>query len=226
MKLTLLCKEWALLKEFAKYDNVLAEKLATKRAEKDEIDNKINECQEKLTAKKSEVEQVIQREREIQDEFKAAIGEDNKYEELLTKIYRRKIKRAKKKTKNEKSTEGKDGGGGGGGQEEEEEDEDDESDFDSDLSDDEESEQEGFDETCPADADPATWKRVLEMRERRLDQEDVLGEIQKAIEALKKDNDALIKKERVIGAALKNAEAEIQAFQTQKQRKLNELDVV
>ncbi len=43
---------------------------------------------------------------------------------------------------------------------------------------------------------------------------------------MKKENDALLKKEKIIDAALKNTENEIQDFQTQKQRKLNELNVV
>ncbi len=43
---------------------------------------------------------------------------------------------------------------------------------------------------------------------------------------MKKENDALLKKEKVIDASMKKAESEIEDFQTQKQRKLNELDVI
>jgi hypothetical protein len=46
------------------------------------------------------------------------------------------------------------------------------------------------------------------------------------IQILKKENETLMKKEKVIDSALRNTETEIQEFQTQKQRKLNELDVV
>ncbi|KAI8853754.1 hypothetical protein BC829DRAFT_382054 [Chytridium lagenaria] len=81
-------------------------------------------------------------------------------------------------------------------------------------------------EECPNDCDPAVFMRVQELREKKLDEEDILVEIQKVIEALKKENDGLIKKEKIIDMALKNTEAEIQDFQTQKQQKLNELDVV
>lgn len=44
MKLLLLYKEWVLLKEFEKHDNALADKLAQKRMEKDEIDAKVREA--------------------------------------------------------------------------------------------------------------------------------------------------------------------------------------
>lgn len=84
----------------------------------------------------------------------------------------------------------------------------------------------GVEERCPPDCDPVMFAKVLDLRERKLDQEDILQEIQKAIEALKKENDALIKKEKIIDMGLRNTEAEIQDFQTQKQQKLNELDVV
>lgn len=143
-------------------------------------------------------------------------------------------------------------------EEEEEEDEDEDDDDMSDIDEDDLSEMEAEGpEECPPDCDRGVFDRVVELRDKKLDQEDILGEIQKAIEvrrqcsilialliilrlatlvscsplskssqALKKENDALIKKEKIIDLALKNTESEIQNFQTQKQQKLNELDVV
>ncbi|KAI9014667.1 hypothetical protein BC832DRAFT_164254 [Gaertneriomyces semiglobifer] len=229
MKLILLYKEWALLKEFEKYDNSLTEKLVQKQAEKDDIDCKIKECQEKLNGKKAEIEQVIKKEKDIQEEFHRALGENNKYEEQLTKMFRKKIKRTKKKAKPERAAnKGEDMSPEEEDEDEEldEEDEDDLYDFsdaESSISDDDD---EAITEECPPDYDRAGFAKILQLREDRLDQEDALAEIQKAVEVLKKENDALIKKERVIDQSLKNTENEIQEFQTQKQRKLNELDVV
>lgn len=94
--------------------------------------------------------------------------------------------------------------------------------LDSDESDDEND----FEEKCPTECDPGIWNKVLELRERRLDQEEIITDIQKAVEALKKESDALVKKEKVILQTLKATEGEIQDFQTQKQRKLNELRVL
>ncbi|KAJ3035172.1 Cilia- and flagella-associated protein 44, partial [Rhizophlyctis rosea] len=228
MKLLLLYQEWVLLKEFEKHDNALADKLINKRNEKDEIDVRIKECQEKLNGKKAEIELVIKREKEIQEEFHRALGENNKYEELLTKIFKKKIKRSKKKSKPEGTRKNEDGEDVPLEEDEEEEEDEDEDDDDMSDIDDEsdvgDNEAEGPDE-CPSDCDVGIFNRVLELRDKKLDQEDVLGEIQKAIEALKKENDALIKKEKIIDMAFKNTEAEIQDFQTQKQQKLNELDV-
>nr|KAJ3422153.1 Cilia- and flagella-associated protein 44 [Polyrhizophydium stewartii] len=222
IKLLLFYQEWVLLKEFEKYDTALAEKLSTKKAEKAEIDLKIAECQEKLAVKKSEIESVILKERQIQEEFQRLLGENNKNEEYLTKVFKRKIKRSKAEQKKVKEGAGSKGDGQEG--EEEEQEDSDEDDMDSSFDSDMEEEEEEFEERCPADCDQTLWTRILDQRDQRLDQEELLADIQKA--ALKKENDSLIKKEKIIGVSLKNAETEIQDFQTQKQRKLNELDVV
>ncbi|KAJ3323577.1 Cilia- and flagella-associated protein 44 [Boothiomyces sp. JEL0866] len=214
IKIQLLFREWMLLKEFEQTDNALAEKLNAKKAEKNEIDAKIAEYREKLNSKKVEIEAVIQKEREIHDEYKKMIGENNKNEEFLTKVFKRKVKRAKKKAKE------------GSEEDEDMEDEDEDSESDASSYNSEDTQDEEFEEVCPPECDPNLWTKVLEIRERRLDQEEFLVEVQKAVEALKKENDSLIKKEKIIDVGLKNAEAEIQEFQTQKQRKLNELDVV
>ncbi|KAJ3210900.1 Cilia- and flagella-associated protein 44 [Dinochytrium kinnereticum] len=226
IKLLLLYREWMLLKEFEKHDNLLAEKLIMKRNEKSDIDSKIKECQEKLIAKKLEIEEVIQKEKSIQDDFHRTLGENNKHEEYLTKVFKKKIKRTKKKAKLDGTQEE-----GDSNEDEEISEEEDDDDYDDDDGSDgsnsvsNESDADGGEE-CPADCDPSIFSRVQELREKKLDQEDVLAEIQKVIESLKKENDGLIKKEKIIDMALRNTEAEIQDFQTQKQQKLNELDVV
>ncbi|KAJ3195546.1 Cilia- and flagella-associated protein 44 [Irineochytrium annulatum] len=227
IKLLLLYREWVLLKEFEKYDNTLAEKLVMKKNEKSEIDSKIKECQEKLNVKKGEIEQVIRKEKEILDEFHRSLGENNKHEEHLTKLFKKKIKRSKKKVKGADGVkdEGEEGEENNESEEEEDEDDDDMDGSDGSDSISSSSEADGAEE-CPPDCDLGIFTKVQELREKKLDQEDVLLEIQKAIEALKKENDGLIKKEKIIDVALKNTEAEIQDFQTQKQQKLNELDVV
>ncbi|KAJ3110144.1 Cilia- and flagella-associated protein 44 [Phlyctochytrium bullatum] len=131
----------------------------------------------------------------------------------------------KKKVKADGNQEDGDDDGGDGSSVEESDDDYDDSDGSdgSNMSSDDEAD--GAEE-CPADCDPTIFANVKELRERKLDQEDILAEIQKAIETLKKENDGFIKKEKIIDMALKNTEAEIQDFQTQKQQKLNELDVV
>lgn len=87
------------------------------------------------------------------------------------------------------------------------------------------------------------------MREKRLDQEEILAEFQKSIDELRKNNERFYLREKNIDKELKQTEAEIQvsfcvcfcmclfknldvqfifflkAFQTEKQRELNSIDV-
>ncbi len=48
--------------------------------------------------------------------------------------------------------------------------------------------------------------QVCELREKRLDQEEVLAEFQKAVEALKREKESLVKKDKVMDSALKQTE--------------------
>merc|ERR1740130_2511622 len=193
-----LVQELRLLKEFEKNDIALAPRLEKKHGEKSEIVAKVAECQERLAVKKVEIERLLDKDKLIMAEMTQALGEGNKYSEVLLTIFKKKVKRSKR--------------GGDDGDEEEE--------FDSDEEEEEE------EEVCPPGCDPALYEKVCELREKRLEQEELYAEFQKSVEGLKKENDALIRKEKVIDKALKDTEADIQAFQTDKQGKLNQLLVV
>jgi hypothetical protein len=211
MRRLLLYRELQLLKEFEKRDTTLAKKLDTKRAEKADLAVRIAECQERLSAKRAEIERLLQRDVEIMAEFTAAVGENNKQADALHKIFRKKVKRSKKKAADAQVAG-------------------DDDNYDSDASDDDDDDDDDFDddeeEVCPPGTDIVLYERVCELRLKRLDQEDVYAEFQKSIEQLKKDNDALIKKEKALDTVLLETDREIESFQTEKQRKLNELPVV
>merc|ERR1740130_1071810 len=185
-----LVQELRLLKEFEKNDIALASRLEKKHGEKSEIVAKVAECQERLAVKKVEIERLLEKDKLIMAEMTQALGEGNKYSEVLLTLFKKKVKRLK-------AHDGDD--------------------------DDEEEEEE---EVCPPGCDPALYEKVCELREKRLEQEELYAEFQKSVEGLKKENDALIRKEKVIDKALKDTEADIQAFQTDKQGKLNQLLVV
>lgn len=83
------------MKEFEQTDIALAEKLEIKKNEKKDIELKISGYKEKLDAKRVEIDEVIAKERMILEEYRQAIGENNKHDEYLTKVFKRKMKRAK-----------------------------------------------------------------------------------------------------------------------------------
>lgn len=206
-----LVQELHLLKEFEKNDIALAKRLEKKHSEKAEIVAKVAECQEKLAQKKSEIERLLEKDKQIMVEFHGALGENNKFYDVLLQIFKKKVKRVKR------------GGAESGDAEDFNSDEEDEDEDGLDSGDELDEEEE---EVCPPGCDPALYEKVCELREKRLEQEEFYAEFQKGVEVLKKDNDNLIKKEKVIDKALRDTEGDIQAFQTDNQRKLNELHVV
>eukprot|EP01012_Entosiphon_sulcatum_P026263 TRINITY_DN3167_c0_g1_i1.p1 TRINITY_DN3167_c0_g1~~TRINITY_DN3167_c0_g1_i1.p1 ORF type:complete len:1748 (+),score=500.61 TRINITY_DN3167_c0_g1_i1:141-5384(+) len=208
MKLLLLYRELMLLKDFKKRDQQLSKKLEDRRSEKADIMGKIQQCQEKLSDKKVEIERLLAREKQIMQEFNACIATSQQAQDALVKIFKKKIRR-RKRVDAESVMSGSTTS-----------DVSDMSDDDEDYDDDEEEEQ------CPPGCDPATFKRVVELRERRLEQEDIVNDFQKSIEALRKENEQLSKKEKTIDTQLKQVEKEIQQFQNEKQKELNELETV
>ena len=93
--------------------------------------------------------------------------------------------------------------------------------FASDTSSDEE------EDVCPPECDAATYEKVLELREKRLDQEDILVEFNRGVDELKTLNERQQMKEKNIDKELRNTEKAIQEFQTEKQHSLNKIhDIV
>ena len=66
---------------------------------------------------------------------------------------------------------------------------------------------------CPPGCDQALFEQACELREKRLDLEEIIAEEKKTSDALKKEYDALVKKSKVIDSGLKTAEADLEAFQ-------------
>lgn len=141
-----------------------------------------------------EIERLLEKDKMIMSEFHSALGEGNKFYDQLLKMFKKKIKRRVRKSGME---------GEGAEEYNSEEEEDSEGGFDSDEELDDEDE-----EVCPTGCDPALYEKVCELREKRLDQEDVYAEFQKGVEQLKKENDNLTKKEKVSEPAAEGRQGE------------------
>merc|ERR1719235_3159527 len=173
--------------------------------------HKIKECQDHLVEKKAEIEQWQAEEANLQAEFTDLVGESSPFLGTLLKIYKKKVKRSKRK----KAL------GDDDDMDDEEEDSEEDSDMDS-----EEDEDEMEEDICPQGCDMSIYESVIELRDKRLDMEDALQEIQKAVDDLKKDHTRLLADEKRIDKEQKQTDAEIQQFQTEKQRKLNQVPIV
>ena len=53
------------------------------------------ECQERLALKKVEIEKLLEKDKLIMAEMSQALGEGNKYSEVLLTIFKKKVKRSK-----------------------------------------------------------------------------------------------------------------------------------
>ncbi|XP_018428354.1 PREDICTED: cilia- and flagella-associated protein 44 [Nanorana parkeri] len=211
-----LFEELMLLKEFEKREDNLQEKVSDRVSELEEMKGKSEDYLQQLETKKKDIVRLQEKEKALDAAFHSSLGENNKFATFLTKVFKKKIKRSKKKEVT--------------GDEEEDEDSDEESDEESAYESDEDvsdSEDGVFDDSvCPDNCDPKLFDNTLHLREKHLDIEEVLTEEKKLVDNLKKEYDGMAKKVKVVNVNLKSAEEELEAFQREKQQKLNELHVV
>ena len=79
---------------------------------------------------------------------------------------------------------------------------------------------------CPAGCDQALFAQACELREKRLDLEEMVAEEKRILEAQRKDLEAMKKKAKSMESQVKTALSDLQAFELKKQQRLNELDQV
>ncbi|VDP92797.1 unnamed protein product [Echinostoma caproni] len=206
--------EFRLLKDFEKSEMVLSEKKQVKDEERQELYSKLNELNSKIEARKKELEKLAQKEHQLHEEFKASLGEGHKFADFLWKVFKKRIKRKKQETADAGSEES-DGSSSS-----------DDSSFDESEDESEEDENVLDLDSCPVGCPIEDFENTCAIRERRLDVEDDMMEEKKQLELLRKDLESCTKKQRIVDSGLKQAQSELEAFQLEKQRKLNELDAI
>uniref|UniRef100_A0A8C9DMX2 Cilia- and flagella-associated protein 44 n=1 Tax=Prolemur simus TaxID=1328070 RepID=A0A8C9DMX2_PROSS len=211
-----LFQEMLLLKNFEKQENILQERVNSSDKEEQFMQWKINETLKEMEEKKNEISKLQDQEKALYAGFQAAIGENNKFANFLMKVLKKKIKRVKKKEVEGDADE----------DEESEESSEEESSLESDE-DESGSEDDVFDDSiCPTNCDVGLFEMALQLREKRLDIEEALVEEKKIVDNLKKEYDTLSKKVKIVATNLNAAEEALEAYQREKQRRLNELLVV
>ncbi|XP_006522026.1 cilia- and flagella-associated protein 44 isoform X2 [Mus musculus] len=211
-----LFQEMLLLKNFEKQENILQERVNSLDKEEQDMQWKINETLKEMEEKKNEITKLQDQEKALYAGFQAALGENNKFANFLMKVLKKKIKRAKKKEVE--------------GDADEDEESEESSEEESSLESDEDasgSEDDVFDDSiCPTNCDVSLFELALQLREKRLDIEEALVEEKKIVDNLKKEYDTISKKVKVVATNLNAAEEALEAYQREKQQRLNELLVV
>lgn len=206
-KLLTLFQEYQLLQTFEFRDNTLQQKQVRCKSEESEIVALGSENKSKLESKTEEIQHWNEKLTNVTAEFKSLLPDNHPYLETLTKIFKKKIKRSK-----------------GGDEENEDEDYEDEDQDDDDEDDDDDDEE--VEDICPPGCDQSLFEKILELREKKLDTEEICSEIQKNIDDLKKTGDRLRQREKQISKETQQTEMEVQQFQLQKQAALNQIRVV
>merc|ERR550537_1278484 len=97
MKLLVLYEELLMLNDLEEKDEALLKKSNKCRSDKASIMHQIKECQDQLSEKKTEIEQWQLEEANLQTEFTELVGENSPFLGTLLKIYKKKVKRSKRK---------------------------------------------------------------------------------------------------------------------------------
>lgn len=212
-KHVLFYQELVHLRVFDKREERLEERKVQRREDLQQTVAALKTANTRLTVAQKDVTRFTAQEKAVHSQFASVMADNQKLEKVLTKIFKKKVVRSKKR--------GGDGDSDSGSDSEDMEDMEDE-DGDMDGSDDDEE----IDETvCPPGCDPAVYERVMSLREQRATAEESLAETKKTVEMLKKDIDSLSKKEKATQAQMAAADKDIAAFQLEKQGRLNELSV-
>ena len=101
LQLDTLLQELILLKDFEAREEAIQNRCDSKEVELEEVISKVHTSKVKLDAKQKELTKLSEREKAIQQDFLVLIGE-NKFQEYLTKVFKKKIKRV---TQNDRNSE-------------------------------------------------------------------------------------------------------------------------
>merc|ERR1712129_507262 len=176
------------------------------RTQKAQVVVDLTECQERLAAKLEEINAWQQKNAKLQREFDQIVAKSNPFYAALRKIFCRKIKRAAASKECESERESSSDNLSS-----------------SEESDDAQSDDANADDLCPRDCDNLIFEKVMELREKRLDEEEILNEFEALVNELRQANATLILTEKKIDKNLTETEREIEKFQTEKQHFLNKM---
>lgn len=191
----------------ARRDAALEARLAKVGADKAAIVTALAGFAAQQAERRSELERLQAADRAIFAEFEELTGGASgglAFYGSLLRIYKRRVKRARRKEGAAAGAAGEEKGG--------------DSDSDSDDDDDggamdDDDEDEDVDDTCPDGCDKSMYERVLGMRGRRLDVEESVAEVNRAIDELRRSADKQSVRERGVDKELAATDAEIASFQ-------------
>ncbi|NWW19804.1 CFA44 protein, partial [Falcunculus frontatus] len=209
------CDELIILKKLEVHENLLEEQICALINEQEDIQSKLKSYLAQMEDRRCEIVMLQEREKALYASFEASLGEDNEFADFLTDILKKKVEFAEKKEVEREAD-----------KENENKKEDGEK---PDLKTDEEncgSEDVAFDGSgCPEGCSEDLFLNTIQLQQQRIGIEKALEEEKKVAADLKKEYNALAKKEKEVETSLDMANRELEAFQWEKLQRLNELYV-
>ncbi|NWV78886.1 CFA44 protein, partial [Dasyornis broadbenti] len=211
-----LCEELHILKKLEIHENLLEEQICALINEQEDIQSKLKSYLAQMEDRKCEIVMLQEHEKAVYASFQASLGENNEFADFLTNLFSKEVECV------EKTEEGR-------GADEKNENEEDNNEK-PDLKTDEEncgSEDVVFDGiVCPEDCTKNLFLNTIQLQQQRIAIEKALEEEKKVAADLKKEYKALAKKAKEVENSLDMTNRELETFQWEKLRTLNELDVV
>ncbi|KAL3702172.1 hypothetical protein R1sor_020194 [Riccia sorocarpa] len=211
LKMMALYQELRYLQKTQPVEESLDKKIREKMKAVFDMKVKLDEQEKLMEAKKEEITLLINRRLEIVNEFDRIFSEpDDPQKPILHKLFIKIIRRVKRNPDGTLA------------------DSDEDSDLEETVADGDEEDYEDDDviEVCPPNVTQQFYDQMFKLRERRVEEDWLIKEANKALDALTRERDNIVKKKKLTDASLESGEKEIAVFQKEKQFSLNEIDIV
>ncbi|KAM9820225.1 LOW QUALITY PROTEIN: cilia- and flagella-associated protein 44 [Neosynchiropus ocellatus] len=233
-----LYQELLVLQELNQREELLQERLSARLQEENGVTSKLEERNKQLDARRRDVAKLQGRNKSLAAAFRASLGDENKFEEFLTRVFQKKVKRGKPKehvggegteisqlrgSSVKDASAGEDNTCDNSGDDDDWDEDDEDEDY---FSNTEERGSSLDDGVCPSGCDPQLFDNTLKLRNHRLDLEEQLAEEKKNVDTLVKECDALVKKKKSVEASRRAAEDDLEKVNQEKRLRSNDLDVV
>ncbi|NXR25528.1 CFA44 protein, partial [Cinclus mexicanus] len=208
------CEELLILKKLEIHEDLLEEQICALMNEQEDIQSKLKSYLAQIEDRKCEIAMLQEREKALYTSFETSLGENNEFADFLTNILKMEVECVEKEEVRRETDE-----------ENENEQEDNEK---PDLKTDENSVSEDvvFDSVCPAGCSEDLFLNTVQLQQHRISIEKALAEEKKVAADLKKEYNALAIKAKEVETSLDVTNRELEAFQWEKLRRLNDLYVV
>ncbi|NXY02728.1 CFA44 protein, partial [Pteruthius melanotis] len=210
------CDELIILKKLEVHENLLEEQICALINEQEDVQSKLKSCLAQMEDRKCEIVMLQEREKALYASFEASLGENNEFADFLTDLLKKEVEFVEKKQVGREAD----------GENENKEEDGQKPDLktEEEISGSEDVAFYGF--VCPEGCSEDLFLNTIQLQQQRIGIEKAL-EVEKKVTAdLRKEYNALAKKEKEVETSLDTTNRELEAFQWEKLQKLNELYVV